>query len=115
MELAEAKKVNGVVRKLSPAVTPRASHRASVPLEQPTVAAAPSMAEISRSRLATSSPSTSDCDSQTWSMAARTSSRKVVYWRFRSSMGTAVGIGEEVGADARGGVGVSFTPSFYQS
>src|SRR6266568_4744178 len=93
MELAEAKNVKGVVKKLSPGPTPipaRASHRASVPDEHPTVPAAPRYSDISRSRDATSSPSTSDCDSQTWSMAARTSSRMVTYWRLRSSMGTGV-------------------------
>src|SRR5579862_2539770 len=91
MELAEAKKLNGVVITESPGFTPAAtsaSQRASVPEAQPTACVAPVKEEISRSSASTSGPRIKLCESQTRAIAARTSSRISLYWRRRSRRGT---------------------------
>src|SRR5215475_9893265 len=91
IELAEAKKLKGVVMTVSPAFTPvaaRASHNASVPDAQPTAWPTPTNASTSRSKVSTSSPRTKCCAEQTRSTAARIASRRAAYCRPRSSIGT---------------------------
>src|SRR6266498_3050328 len=94
IELADAKKLNGVVITQSPRPTPAAasaSHNASVPEAQPTASAASANSAISLSSASTSGPSMNCCEAQTRSMAVRTSSRIEAYCRERSSIGTDVG------------------------
>ena len=64
IELTEAKKLNGVVTTLLPASTPQAcnaSHNASVPEAQPTLARTPRYSADSRSKPSTSGPPMKCC------------------------------------------------------
>ena len=89
--LTDAKKLNGVVMTLVFSSTPQArsaSHNASVPEAQPTLARAPRYSADSRSNPSNSGPPMKCCDDSTRSMAAAISSLMLSYCRFRSSMGT---------------------------
>src|SRR5688572_3097660 len=91
IELAEATKLNGVVRTVLPAWTPtaaRANHSASVPEAQPSAKRAPVAADISCSKASSSGPPIRCWEAKTRSTASMISSRMEPYCRFRSSSGT---------------------------
>src|SRR5215472_1710488 len=91
IELADAKNVKGGVITRSPGRTPAAesaSHKASVPEEQPTQSLAPKYSADSRSNASSSGPPTKYCVVRTRSMATATSFLIDSYWRLRSSIGT---------------------------
>src|ERR1039458_8221203 len=101
MQLALAKKLNGVVMTASglpvcrvaavlspnPAAA-RASHSASLPLAHPIAAGELQAAAAAASKAATRGPRMKLCESQTWAIASRISARSGPYWREKSSIGT---------------------------
>src|SRR5262249_51761313 len=103
IELAVAKKEKGVVRTSSPGpIRAAASARkiASVPDAQPTVLA-PRNSDARCSNSVTALPRMYCWESQTRSIAAKTSTRIWAYCREKSSMGTDISLEEADGVLAR--------------
>jgi hypothetical protein len=94
MELTVAKKLKAVVITASPGTTPAASsasHKASVPEEQPMAWAPPHFSPAARSNSATEGPMMKLCEEKTSSTALRSKCRIAPYSRERSRIGTLSG------------------------
>ena len=101
IELTEAKKLKGVVTTLVFASTSQpdsASHNASVPEAQPTLAPQPRYRADSSSNESSSGPPMKCCDVSTRWTAASMSSLMAAYCRFRSSMGTGACVAGHAGS-----------------
>ena len=99
--LTEAKKLNGVVTTAAPGPMPAAasaSHKASVPDEQPMACATPNCLAAALSNAATCSPRMNCRESSTWSAPAFL--RMGGTGASRSSMGTGGGRAPDVSAEA---------------